>query len=82
MTERRIRGAAFLLVLGGVIVLGGSLSGCGQKGALRLPQQQKTRVPPTPSNPAPDDFDTPGTSPAETPPGDTSSPTSDSTPPA
>jgi predicted small lipoprotein YifL len=80
MSNRHLlRGRTLIaLALSGAIALGGSLSGCGQKGALRLPQQKKTRVPPTPSNPAPDDSDTP----ADTPPSDTPSPTSDSTPPA
>jgi predicted small lipoprotein YifL len=68
-----------------VIALGGALSGCGQKGALFLPQQKKSRVPATPSNPSPDENDTPGTaptdiSPADTTPSDNSTPTSDSTP--
>ena len=64
------------LTLSGAITLGGALSGCGQKAPLYLPQQKKTRVPATPSNPAPD------TSPTDTAPGDQSPPTSDSTPPA
>lgn len=63
-----------VIALSGAIALGGALSGCGQKGTLFLPKQNKTRVPATPSNPAPD--------PTDTPPSDTSSPTSDSTPPA
>jgi predicted small lipoprotein YifL len=78
MTERHMpRGRtalALALALSGAIALGGALSGCGQKGPLFLPKQNKTRVPATPSNPAPD--------PTDTPPSDTSSPTSDSTPPA
>jgi predicted small lipoprotein YifL len=65
---------ALTLVLSGAIALGGALSGCGQKGPLYLPQQKKSRVPATPSNPAPE--------PTATPPSDTSSPNSDSTPPA
>jgi predicted small lipoprotein YifL len=77
MSERHIvRGptlSALLLVLSTAIALGGTLSGCGQKGALRLPQQKKSRVPPTPSNPAPDDSETPADTPADTPPGGASS---------
>jgi predicted small lipoprotein YifL len=68
----------FALALSGAIALGGTLSGCGLKGPLYLPQQKKTRVPATPANPAPEPTDTPG----DTPPSDTSPPTSDSTPPA
>ena len=76
---------ALALALSGAIGLGSSLSGCGQKGPLFLPQQKKSRVPATPSNPAPDATDTPADSPSDVPgdtPGDTASPTSDSTPPA
>ena len=71
MSDRHIpRGRTLIaLVLSGAIALGGSLSGCGQKGPLFLPQQKKTRVPATPSNPEPDAPDT-------------SSSTSDSIPPA
>ncbi len=55
----------------GVIAVGAlalciALGGCGLKGPLYLPQQKKSRVPATPSNPTPD----------------TSPPTSDTTPPA
>jgi predicted small lipoprotein YifL len=51
----------------GVIAVGAmalcvALSGCGLKGPLYLPQQKKSRVPATPSNPTPD------TSPTDTPP--------------
>ena len=59
------------------------LAGCGQKGPLFLPKQQKTRVPATPSNPTPDATDTPGAPVTpDTSPNDASPPTSDSTPPA
>jgi len=75
-----------VLALTGALALGGALSGCGQKGPLFLPQQKKSRVPATPSNPSPDSPETPGgtpgTSPLDTPPGDTASPTTGSTPPA
>jgi predicted small lipoprotein YifL len=37
-------------ILAGTLMLGG----CGQKGALYLPQQKKTKVPPTQSNPSPE----------------------------
>jgi predicted small lipoprotein YifL len=75
MSERqRKTWLAPALALSAAIALGVSLSGCGQKGALFLPHQKKTRVPETPSNPAPE--------PTDTPPSDNSSPTSDSTPPA
>ncbi len=70
----------------------GARAAGGQKGPLYLPQQKKTRVPASPSNPAPDapdtsgasgtSGDTPGNSPTETSPSETSPPTSDSTPPA
>ena len=73
---------ALTLALCGTIALGGTLSGCGQKGPLFLPKQKKSRVPATPSNPAPDATDTPGDAPGDTPGGDTPPPTSDSTPPA
>jgi predicted small lipoprotein YifL len=42
--------AAALLAL----TTAGALTGCGQKGALYLPHQKKTRVPADPVNPAPD----------------------------
>jgi predicted small lipoprotein YifL len=72
---------ALALALSGTIALGSSLSGCGQKGPLHLPKDQKSRVPATPSNPAPDATDTPSDAPStDTPPSDISSPTSDSTP--
>lgn len=64
----------------GAIALGGTLSGCGQKGPLYLPKQKKSRVPETPSNTAPDTA--PDTAPIDTPSGDQPSPTSDPTPPA
>jgi predicted small lipoprotein YifL len=74
------------LALSGAIALGAGLSGCGLKGPLYLPQQKKSRVPATPSNPAPDTSPagTPptDTSPTNTPPSDISPPTSDPTPPA
>jgi predicted small lipoprotein YifL len=74
---------ALVLALSGAIALGGTLSGCGQKGALFLPQQKKSRVPATPSNPAPDETEaTPADTPGDTPGSDTPAPTSDVTPPA
>jgi predicted small lipoprotein YifL len=97
MSDRRtpqgksLRLLALAFVLSGAMALGAitlcvALSGCGQKGPLYLPQQKKTRVPATPSNPTPDtpgtSGDTPGDSPSVTSPSDTSPPTSDSTPPA
>jgi predicted small lipoprotein YifL len=36
------------------LTLASGLSGCGLKGSLYLPQQKKSKVPPTPNNPAPD----------------------------
>jgi predicted small lipoprotein YifL len=50
------------------IAVTGTLTGCGQKGALYLPHQKKTKVPADPGNPTPD---TPAPSPgagAQTPP--------------
>jgi predicted small lipoprotein YifL len=44
--------AAFAAVLL-AIALTGTLGGCGQKGALYLPQQKKAKVPANPINPAP-----------------------------
>jgi predicted small lipoprotein YifL len=93
MTDRQTSRRRTLLALAlsgaiavGAIALGGTLSGCGQKGPLFLPKQQKTRVPATPSNPTPDATDTPGAPGApvtpDTSPNDASPPTSDSTPPA
>jgi len=93
MTDRQTSRRRTLLALAlsgaiavGAIALGGTLSGCGQKGPLFLPKQQKTRVPATPSNPTPDATDTPDTPGApvtpDTSPNDASPPTSDSTPPA
>jgi predicted small lipoprotein YifL len=88
MTDRHTsrRRTLLALALSGAIALGGTLSGCGQKGPLFLPKQQKTRVPATPSNPTPDATDTPGAPGApvtpDTSPNDASPPTSDSTPPA
>jgi predicted small lipoprotein YifL len=93
MTDRHTSRRRTLLALAlsgaiavGAIALGGTLSGCGQKGPLFLPKQQKTRVPATPSNPTPDATDTPGAPGApvtpDTSPNDASPPTSDSTPPA
>lgn len=50
MISRR-RALAHLAVLA---VLGSAaLSGCGQKGALYLPQKKKSKVPPDANNPAP-----------------------------
>jgi predicted small lipoprotein YifL len=70
----------------GAMALCIALGGCGLKGPLYLPQQKKSRVPATPSNPTPDTSPTgtspTDTSPTDTPPSDTSPPTSDSTPPA
>jgi len=85
MTDRHTsrRRTLLALALSGAIALGGTLSGCGQKGPLFLPKQQKTRVPATPSNPTPDATDTPGAPVTpDTSPNDASPPTSDSTPPA
>jgi len=42
------------------IAVTGTLAGCGQKGALYLPHQKKTKVPADPGNPTPD---TPGPAP-------------------
>jgi predicted small lipoprotein YifL len=85
-------GSLRALALASLIAMSVVVSGCGQKGPLYLPQQKKTRVPATPSNPTPDapdtsgasgaSGDTPGNSPTETSPSETSPPTSDSTPPA
>jgi predicted small lipoprotein YifL len=36
------------------VAVAGSLSGCGLKGSLYLPQQKKSKVPETPNNPAAD----------------------------
>jgi predicted small lipoprotein YifL len=89
--HRSLRALALAVILSAAIAVGALalcvvLSGCGQKGPLYLPQQKKTRVPATPSNPTPDapdtSGDTPGNSPTETSPSDTSPPTIDSTPPA
>jgi predicted small lipoprotein YifL len=43
-------GAAALAAL---LLSGGPLAGCGQKGPLYLPSQKKTKVPPSPTQPAP-----------------------------
>jgi len=52
---RRVRRPALLLLaLASALALSGAFSGCGQKGPLYLPQQKKTKVPATPTNPAPD----------------------------
>jgi predicted small lipoprotein YifL len=80
--SRTLRSLALAFVLSGAMAVGAmalcvALSGCGQKGPLYLPQQKKTRVPATPSNPTPDAPD-----PSVTSPSDTSPPTSDTTPPA
>ena len=50
MISRRRAHAAWdaLAVLGSA-----ALSGCGQKGALYLPQKKKSKVPPDANNPAP-----------------------------
>jgi predicted small lipoprotein YifL len=91
MSDRLIspHGSLRALALASLIAMSVVVSGCGQKGPLYLPQQKKTRVPATPSNPTPDapdtsgaSGDTPGNSPTETSPSETSPPTSDSTPPA
>jgi predicted small lipoprotein YifL len=42
------------------VAVSGTLSGCGQKGALYLPHQKKTKVPADSTNPTPD---TPGPAP-------------------
>ena len=55
--------AAAALIAGALlaIALAGTLSGCGLKGPLYLPSQKKTKVPATPTHPAPD---TPAPAPA------------------
>jgi predicted small lipoprotein YifL len=92
--KRRRRASLSVLALGAALfalcaTLGGALSGCGLKGPLYLPQQKKSKVPDTPSNPAPDappaepdatpGSSSPGSSPSDTPPADAPS-SSDSTP--
>jgi predicted small lipoprotein YifL len=49
------------IALIGLVLAGGMLAGCGQKGQLYLPSQKKSKVPPTqqPQGTAP-----PGTTPA------------------
>jgi predicted small lipoprotein YifL len=81
--DRSLRSLALAFILSGAMAVGAIticvvLSGCGQKGPLYLPQQKKSRVPATPSNPTPYAPDTSG----EKSPGDTSPPASDTTPPA
>jgi predicted small lipoprotein YifL len=44
-----------------VVLAGSVLAGCGQKGALYLPSQKKSKVPPTQQ---PQDTPPPGTTPA------------------
>jgi predicted small lipoprotein YifL len=93
--KRRRRASLSVLALGAVMfalcaTLGGALSGCGLKGPLYLPQQKKSKVPPTPSNPAPDEpaaepdatpgSSSPGSSPSDTPPAGAPASSSDSTP--
>jgi predicted small lipoprotein YifL len=47
--------AAVLIGAALAVAMTGGLSGCGLKGSLYLPQQKKTKVPPTTNNePAPD----------------------------
>jgi predicted small lipoprotein YifL len=75
MSDRRKTLRVLAIALSAALALGGAVSGCGQKGALVLPHQKKSRVPATPSNPAPDTPDTSGDTPS-----DTSPPTSASTP--
>jgi predicted small lipoprotein YifL len=57
-----MRGAALGALAAALLAVAvtGSLSGCGQKGALYLPHQKKTKVPADPTNPTPD---TPGAAP-------------------
>ncbi len=81
------RSLALAFILSAALAIGAmalcvTLSGCGQKGPLFLPKQQKTRVPATPSNPTPDAPGTLDTPAPDTQPSDTSPPTSDPTPPA
>jgi predicted small lipoprotein YifL len=57
-----MRGVALAALAAALLAIAvtGTLSGCGQKGALYLPHQKKTKVPADPANPAPD---TPGPAP-------------------
>jgi len=57
-----------LVLIGALIVLliaGGTLSACGQKGQLYLPSQKKSKVPPNQQPPGnqPQDSQPPGTTP-------------------
>ena len=70
-TARAALALAALLAL----TMTGALQGCGLKGPLYLPQQKKTKVPPNPTNPAPD---TPEATPAPAPAPPASAPSSQS----
>ena len=61
------RGSLVLAIALGALLLGGAtLTGCGQKGQLYLPNQKKSKVPPTQQPPATPQQATPppGTAPA------------------
>jgi predicted small lipoprotein YifL len=51
-----MRGAAPVVLAAALLALAvsGTLAGCGQKGALYLPHQKKTKVPADSTNPTPD----------------------------
>ncbi|HEY5020098.1 MAG TPA: lipoprotein [Steroidobacteraceae bacterium] len=56
---RIFRSAAYGALAAAVLatILTGTLAGCGQKGALYLPQHKKSKVPANPTNPTPDSPD-------------------------
>jgi predicted small lipoprotein YifL len=62
------RGVVLIGALIALVVAGGTLSACGQKGNLYLPSQKKSKVPPNQQPPGnqPQDSQPPGTTPSST----------------
>jgi predicted small lipoprotein YifL len=66
ISRRRALGACAALTA--LAVLGSAaLAGCGQKGALYLPQKKKSKVPPDANNPAPSESEQAPAAPAPAP---------------